>query len=266
MREVVKALRALDNYISSKTWILGEVMNDLKNTNEFLKNSTGFQNIYDVLIPIGCTIAIIYFLIAMIQSATEETLTPDVMVRNLIKTLVSVLLIKNGYDILLMACDLGPELASNIVYTDEAFYLSAGTSVRYSFWNTILSFATLIPSLIYFIIVVCVSKCIVWARATEMGIYLCAAPLAFPDIAQNGFNSRGYKIIKKILTLSVQGVVIAMTVVVAQRLSASITDLELHPGIISLGINGFAKSLLIGILMIKMLVSSRSISEDIVGR
>ena len=259
MRNVTRALRVIQNLVSTRTWILDIICEDMDACNEFIKNSQSLKTLYDAFISVGCGILMIYFLSALINRTMNDELSIEFILREICKTLIGILFIKNGYALFVGISDFGVAIVDGL-YTKSTYeFIEMSTSVRYSFWNTVFSFTMLIPNLIYFLIATCVSKVIIWGRMAELGLYISIAPIAISDLVVSGTSSNAYKYIKKVLALSLQGGVIVTSVLICQRFSEMLTDIT------NLSFGNFASSILIGVIMLKMLISSKSISEDIVG-
>ena len=258
MREVLKILLYIQNLLSSRTWMLALVQNDLKASDEFLHSCEALKTLYDTFVPMGIGFAIMYLMMTLSNAVSEDNISMDIIVKSFVKFCIAVFFIKSGYDILLTLADIGQQIALSFIQgTLETEYATVGTSVRYSFWSTFFTFMMAAPNLLYLILVFIASKVVIWSRALELGFYLLIAPFAFPNIAENGLNGSGLKYLKKVLALALQGAIMAVIIVICSRISEYILVDEKFSGLVSY--------ILLGTILLKSLFDSKKIAESIVG-
>ena len=258
MRESLRILLAIQNYLNSRTWMLGLVLKDLEAGDTFLHSCESLKTVYDTLVPMGMGFAIMYFVMNLCNAVTEDNVSMDIIVKSFVKLCMACFFIKCGYDILLYMADIGQAMAKEFIQGNlEMDYVAIGNSIRYSFWNTFFNFMLAVPNLLYLILVFIVSKVVVWTRTLELGFYLLIAPFAFPNIAEYGFSGAGLKYIKKILALAIQGAIMGITVVICSRISDAILVEDKFYGVVSY--------LLIGTILLKSLFDSKKTAQNIVG-
>lgn len=258
MRTVLKILLAIQNFLNSRTWMLGVVLDDLTEGDTFLHNCESLKTVYDSLVPLGIGFAMMYLIMNLCNLVIEDNIGVETIVRAFIKFCIACFFIKSGYDILLTFADIGQKMASGLIQGDLAMdYVAIGNSTRYSFWTTFFYFALLVPNLIFLLLVVVASKVVVWGRTLELGFYLLIAPFAFPNIAEYGLSGSGLKYLKKILALSIQGVIMAITVIICSRISDQI--------LVDDKLMGSVSYLLIGTILLKSLFNSKATAQNIVG-
>ena len=243
MRESLRILLAIQNYLNSRTWMLGLVLKDLEAGDTFLHSCESLKTVYDTLVPMGMGFAIMYFVMNLCNAVAEDNVSMDIIIKSFI---------------LLYMADIGQAMAKEFIQGDlEMDYVAIGNSIRYSFWNTFFNFMLAVPNLLYLILVFIVSKVVVWTRTLELGFYLLIAPFAFPNIAEYGFSGAGLKYIKKILALAIQGAIMGITVVICSRISDAILVEDKFYGVVSY--------LLIGTILLKSLFDSKKTAQNIVG-
>ena len=258
MRDDFEFLRGVEHFTNSRTWILQIVLGDLNECGDFINNSNILQAIYDMFVPIGVGIAFIYFVMGLIDEASNSALTIDHIVKGLIKLFIAIMCIKNGYNLLIGIADVGRIIVNNFQLVETNIYVSQVTSIRYSFWNTVFNFTMLIPTLLLCLIIFVISKAITWSRMFEMGLYITIAPVALADISVSGIEGGGYRHLKRLLALSIQGVIIAVAIVVCSQISDLV---RVEEGIFA----GFTNSFLISLIMIKIMTGSKNIAKDLIG-
>ena len=201
---------------------IGIVQNDIKQTADLLtKESDYFQAIFDLFVAIGIGLAIMYFIIELMNIASTTELTMEKVVKSFIKLCIAVFLVKIGYEVLIQIANIGSTLSEAIELTPEVEESNIDFAIT-SIWNFLIVFFGLIPMALTYIIVFICSKIILYSRLVEISVNLCLSPIALADIPTGGLRSNGVTFLRKFLGLSLQSVVIVLIMAVFYELSSTV--------------------------------------------
>lgn len=179
--------------------------------------------VYNVLKPVGYMFCVLYFLIDMIDRTTKEQMNPEHFLRQFIKLLVAIMLIDYGLTFFESFMSLSNAFLDSIKNANVGQSYSGpstdalskfagdindeGTSIGKSFLalqfmaiNVIPWLGTKVAQII--IMIIC------WSRLIELGARMCFAPIGMADVFTNGFNGSGFRYMKKIFAVALQGVFI----------------------------------------------------------
>lgn len=251
---------------NSSAAMLGVVQSDLSGASSFLEKST-FNTIYLAVTPVAIQLAIIYFLLELIDLSTSGKLNFESITKGFLKLILTVFIIDNAFELLKYCAQFGDTLCDLIMENEQSYVfknISTNNIGILSLWSMIGEIISLIPAFIKMIVLIIASKLIVYGRIIELGTYLALSPLAFPSFVSQGFSGSAMKYIKKYAAICLQGCVIAITIIVGSRIRdlSFVYSLSLGSGSFA---TGLGSGLIIYLCLLYMLFQSRRISNEILG-
>lgn len=192
------------------------------------------EGLYDTFKSLGFMFCCLYFLIDLIDKTTKEQLNPEHFMRQFIKLLVAILIIENGLTLIGYFFDLTSGLIDSIgsntntqsidftmldavaEYANQKNWI-LGTLVGIGEMTTLLvpSIASLIAKAIITI------QC--WSRFIEISIRVVFAPIGMADMFSDGLHGTGFRYLKKLLSVLLQGVMIIAIVALCQKIQAAMS-------------------------------------------
>ena len=284
--------------------MINTVLDDVNATADILENISNYvEGLFQAFVMLGCALAIVYFVIDLMNTAATTELTVDKVVKGFLKLVVAFLLVKNGYVFLIQAANLGDLMAQAIVIEEVSSSNGILDAIYTTIWNTFILLACFLPGIIISALVFLSSKIVLYSRLVEVGINIILSPLALADLPTGGIKSHAITFIKKFLALSLQSLIIVLILAIFSEIGATSTSmtqgltslcraLEIDPGefIATLGagglvafVSGFATGtvaaapLLLagaytaityaaqGFIMISFLFKSKQLANDIMG-
>lgn len=217
---IAKFLMALDPNPGARIKI---VQDDIQATAKLLtEQSSYFEAIYNLFISIGLGLAIMYFLLDLMNIAATTELTMEKVVKSFIKLCLACLLVKCGYQVLIIIANIGSTLAEGITINPNVVDLTNPDLALKSMWDALIVVAGLLPLALTFLIVFVCSKIILYSRLVEVAINLVLSPIALADIPTGGLRSNGVTFLRKFLGLSLQTVVMVLIMAVFYELSDTV--------------------------------------------
>ena len=216
--------------------------------------------LYQKFIVIGAMLAVIYCLVEVLAHFSKQSISPEVFFRELIKLVIAVIVIINGFEIITALIDMGQSMFNTINGTSqnlggnpENCIVAAGTDG--DIFALIGRVLTLFVPFVLMNVARAVVSIICWARILELITRIIFAPIGMSDLVARGSNSNGVKYLKKIMVTMSQAVVIAAFVKAYAVISNTI---EVGTG------SWFLQALLAFILVIS-LNKSKDIASDVIG-
>ena len=266
MKDVLNALIGFTTWANSSEAMLSAIKGDISSASGLLNNPF-FKTAYETFIPIAIELAIIYFLLELIENATSGKMTTEVIVKGLMKLAFTVMIIQNAFELLKYIANFGDELCNALLANESNFsnnFVNASVASVNNGWEFIAKLLAIIPAAIkWFILIIC-SKLIIYGRSIELGVYLSLSPLAFPSIVSQGMDGDAFKYVKKYAAICLQGAIIALTVIVGTRINNSrvIPEVNMGSGEFIANIGG---GLIMYLCLLFMLFQSRRISNEVMG-
>lgn len=175
------------------------------------------KTIYDVMMPIGNLLVIVYVFMELMELVTTDNVNPEMIVRALIKMTVGMMIITNGFDIITDLSKLASQAFNSLTqhtgFTGmEQFCPINGSLVNVgrkpSFAKGFMGMAeNFIPYLIAIVIQFCISI-LCWARVLDIIIKVMFAPIGIADLSTAGTQGSGFAYLKNLFASMLQGAVI----------------------------------------------------------
>lgn len=213
--------------------------------------------------PIASVLVTIYFMMAVLDKLTNDSFNVEQFIKLLLKLVLAIVIVDNASEwskiIMQFGVDFGNLMTTGSVNFME--YNIADSVDNMDFWTKLLTIVTLIiPWLIALLLRVAVYF-IGYGRIIEVGIRSAFAPIGMADIVTGGPNSNGFRYLKKMIAISMQGgiMIIVMTsgaIVCKSVLPTSANLLEFAFIVKYFGVMAS---------MVGIMASAKSLANEIVG-
>ena len=255
----VKVGKVMQNnkFLFDTDWV-GDVL-----TGELLKA------VRDSILVIGRMFCLLYFLLSLVDSASRDSFTVEVLVKSLAKlAIIYIIFDPNTIDkIVNFANAIEDWLLENMsgLVDDETAQteIAKGLVAEIGTANFIgqigiwLKYGLSSTTRIFSLITIC---CVAFGRVIELAVYQTMLPLGMASIYNGGMHSPGFRYIKKILALYVQGAVMFVTLYASLALQSSSANINVLMGsFINL------KDIVIDITAAMIIAKSKSIANDVMG-
>lgn len=240
----------------------------MKAVDEAVKfNPDDFKSIIDatseIVLPIASVLVVIYFMMQLMDKLTTEQFSTDQFIKMLMKLVFAIIVITN---ISVWSANI---MQFGVLFTDA---VTQSTSVTTSFstddvlkdmsgFNKILTvIIMMIPWMVSMLLRVAVYF-LGYGRAIEIGVRASLAPIGCADIVTGGVNSNGFKYIKKMVGVSIQGGVMMLVAgIAAVLLNNHVSEIQNLLSILTIG-----KYLGIAASMVGIMASSKQLAFEVVG-
>lgn len=229
----------------------------------------------DVFMVVGAVLAVIYLIINLADKSITQGNSLETFMKTFIEFILALLLITNSFAIVEFASNIGSSIIDDIsmilstavqdpqgassVLMAELNELNAKESDlgRYFGLLGFYIFKLFIPALLarigqVLIVIACMS------RGISIIVYGVFLPIPVADVFKDGINSKGFRYIKKLIALFIQGGIILLIMTVSQTLQLSVTQNA-----------GTALGILysVGVIFtsVMMIFKSQSFANDIIG-
>ncbi len=187
------------------------------------------RSIYDGLKSIGMSLAVLYWMIELGTLVKEDHFSVETFFISMIKLVVAVFLIDNGWRIIETLIDFGNALNDLIRARIGVAYSIADSTIDSG--STVLKIVDIIRLLVPLIIFVAcglVARLVLWMRCITRNLKLCVymalAPIALADIT-GGSHSTSINYLKRILALCLEGaILLAMNFFIGTLMSSLALD------------------------------------------
>ena len=237
-----------------------------------------------VVIPIGLTLILIYFLTEVIDHLQTTSATPEYIFKNLIKLFIGILVGANVCQYFLDINSAMNNFTRNISgeielsvsgekdnnkddkkeesninlskMTKKINKSNAGVRVGYYIWLFVCMIVVLLIKLSV--------SFIVYSRMLKQYLYTVFAPIGVSDIISGGFNSRGFKYIKQFIALCLQGAIIIVIFMSSNAVMAFIG--AKGTGLVAdFTIKFMADFLISQLIVVGLIGKSEQLAKEIVG-
>lgn len=226
--------------------------------------------ISDFLKPIAGVIVCMYFLMNLIDKATTDNFSSDQFIKMLLKLAFSIIIIENITDWSVRIMDFGIAftngIASSISGISDLSTLDMQNIVEnMGFWSKLGGMAILLIPWAISLLVRLGIYFLVYGRAIEIGVRAIFSPIGCSDLMNGGVNSNGFKYIKKMLAVSIQGGVMLIVVICSSLLTRDVFANDLGNGVSIFDLAFIAKYLGVSLSMVGIMAASKQIANDIIG-
>lgn len=224
--------------------------------------------IADVMKPIGSVMVCIYFLMALMDKVTAESFTTDHFIKLLIKLVFSIVVLDNIANWSLLIMQFGTTFTAAVAGAadlTEIRSLNAESIVeQLGFMQMAFTIAMMLIPWAATLLVRVAIYFLTYGRAIEIGVRAAFSPLGCADLINGGANSNGFRYIKKMLAISVQGGIMLIVVIFACNLVNSML-MDTVSSINPLDLVFIGKYLGCLMSMVGMMAASKTIANDVIG-
>lgn len=216
---------------------------------------------YDSLSLIGSILVFVYFLMELLDMSLNNNLSKEQLAKMFIKTLIGFLIIRNGFDILMMTINQSMSITQSIG-SFTSFVNPSGTGTCYGATlqtslitdNAGIIADHLIPAVVNFI-AFGVVRLIVWTRLFDILIRMIFAPIGLSDFIRGGSKSNAVRYLKKFLASLLQGACIVATLASYSIIHDSVKN----------SLAGWMGSVLVGLAVITAMKQTGKIASEVIG-
>ena len=228
-----------------------------------------FDNIgrkyYNNMAIFGKLLAVIYVLVEIIAHTTKDDMNPEHYSKCLIKIFLAILIIDMGYDIFLAilsaAGDVFNAVSSapvQVTQNQACIYEDlAGGGIIKTFEEIGILFKYMLPYILMLLVKLLI-KILCWSRLVEIVIRLMFAPIGMSNIVTEGTRGSGFKYLKKLFSVALQGAAIIGIIRIYGLINQGLMDAG---GVII----DFYIPIMLGLVVLTMIFKAKTIADDLVG-
>lgn len=234
---------------------------DITEADSFGKIWAYSKEIYNAVLPIGQILAVVYFLLAIMEKTLQDNFNAEQFARNLVRLTAMLLILQNGFDLMEQFMKISTFIyeklqAMTTFHGNPKACKYAECSKRELFESIGNILGMIIPYLLMSIAKIII-RVIAWSRILNMVIRIMFAPIGMADSVRGGTSSQGFKYFKKIIACSLQGSLI-LGVSVAYNL---IVDVIQTSG----GGTAWLHTIILAAVMVTLVFKTSSMAEDALG-
>lgn len=188
----------------------------------------------EAVTPIASVLVCIYFIMALMDKLSSDNFTGEQFVKLLIKLVFSIAVIDNITDLSLMIMEFGTTFM-NMMTGSLGSFATVDAEELTSEMGLIQQMGTfvvlLLPWIASFLLRLAMYV-LAYGRTLEIGLRAALAPIGCADLITGGTNSSGFRYIKRMIGISLQGAIMLAVISCAGTLcnytldsTAGITDL-----------------------------------------
>lgn len=249
---------------------------EILETYAFSGGTGGFSvdlGISEVVLPIASVLVCIYFMIVLMDKISTDSFSTDQFITLLIKLVFSILIIQNATEITSKILSFGKEFLTLVeVAGAETIESKVG---ELSFFESLFGFIIMLIPWLLSQIAKLIMYFFTFGYAIELSVRISLAPIGFADLVSGGANSNGYRYLKKLIAMAMQGgimiLILAGGAAIQNVVLETTFDIENFADLIKLVIPGVTVGAsmlqIIGIQFatVGLLGSAKSIANDLIG-
>lgn len=212
--------------------------------------------VYGAIEALGYSLITLYCLLDIMEKAQADNLTPELIMRALIKLFIAFFLIKNGLKIIVKLIEIGNALIG-AVGTAGAGASSPYTHVEYGLFAAIGQLVKVVVPWLLALLAKLVVYLISLSRLVQIGVYAVFAPVGMANIYEGGMNSSGFRYLKKFMAVILQGAIIVAILVVVGKLQQTVIN--------QFGLGELLAGAAIGLMQLMLIVRSQTWANDVLG-
>ena len=215
------------------------------------------------IMPIASVLVTIYFMMAVMDKMTSDSFNAEQFIKLMLKLIMSITIIDNAPEWSKLIMRFGNEFTTLLSATAGEFTSYDVSAVEIDS-NPLVQIGMLLLMLIPWLVALLMKIAVYflgYGRAVEIGIRAALSPIGCADIITGGANSNGFRYLKKMIAISMQGGL--MMVVIASASVVCASELPDVADITSMAFIG--KYLGIMASMVGIMASCKSIANEIVG-
>ena len=212
------------------------------------------ETVYNALRVIGQILVVIHFSMEMLDIYAEDKLTPESFIRTLIKLVVSLLIINNGFQIMEVFVGL-----ANVIFTR----LQAGVAssiaanncnferlAQANLFGRLGEMFKLVVPYAFIALALMIMQFFCYLRLLDIIVKTLFAPIGMSDLGFKGTNGTGWRYLKKLMASALQGAVMLAILYIQSILAQSANWIEM---------------VILYFAMIAAFRKAQSLANDVVG-
>ncbi len=217
--------------------------------------------VYEAMRPLGEILAVIYFLLALMEKAMQDQFNAEQLARSLVRLFAMIIMVRNGFAF----CTWGMEL-STFMYKklqELSDFKGNPKACKYQackdrgFFESIANILSMIFPYLLMSIAKLIIRVICWTRVLNLCIRVMFAPIGMADSIKGGTSSQGFKYLKKIISCAVQGTVILGVSVGYNLVCDAITT--------NGGGTAWLHTIILAAVMVTLVFKANKMADDILG-
>jgi hypothetical protein len=223
------------------------------------------KNFYQILLPFGSVLCVIYISIELFENMNKDTLSPENLSKHIMKMFFGLIMLNVGFDLItafISVSNTAFDLLENSLSSVKNNYQTTGATAGLCNYSEMLDsdffgalgvyFHLVVP---YIAMEVARVACflVIWARILEVIVRTIFAPLGLADLLAGGRSSNGFKYLKRLFAALMVGVI----------LNAILTGYTFIMA--ALGSGSFIIVLVITYTMITTILKSSGLAKDMIG-
>lgn len=225
--------------------------------------SQSIRTIYNAILPVGLSLCCLFFLLELYEQTTHDNLTPEHLIRGLVKLFLGVFLLDNLVTVSESGAASGlllgiANFASGLCTSLSSAWDGASIQIIADFtgsglFSTIGKLLTVLTdkALPYLIIYAAVWFTSITRNLTVTLMAICS-PIAVADVFHRGLDSNGIQYVKRFLGVCLQTFIIGAVCVAIDVINLAVDV-------------GFIKNLLFGFAAASIVFKSKNLAYEVVG-
>ena len=212
------------------------------------------QDVYNAISTVGIVLVMVHFSMDLYDLYADDRLTAETLIRSLLKILLGILVIQNGFDLLL-----GFLSFSDWIYLKAVDGVASSMAQNYCNYEYLLQadlggrlgeLFTLVVPYALIAIALLVMQIYVYLRLMDIIVKMMFAPIGIADLGFAGTNGSGFRYLKKLAASALTGAVMLVMLLIQSQLTQNA---------------GLFQTLIIYYAMIGAFKKSTTLASDIVG-
>lgn len=178
------------------------------------------EKAYNSLMSIGASIALLFFLLEVMDKTTREMMTLEQFIIFFIKLIVALFVLNNGFKIIESFLTINRDICDYLEPTkivgvstggDETTYNKICEDIKIPVAGQLFAIGAILKMLIPYLGTLLASMYITficWGRFFEIGVRTAFAPIGMVDVVTEGFKFSNLKYFKKLIAVIFQGAII----------------------------------------------------------
>lgn len=215
---------------------------------------------YGILQKFGELLCVIYMLIELMNHQMDDLLNLEHVMKFFIKTVIGLLIIRIGFDVVGRVMDISIIAFSQLVTATTANGSPMADMCPYDklakmdFFESVGELFGLLSPYIAMLVATIVLNIVVWARVLDIVVRTIFAPIGMADLMVDGTRSNGMRYLKKLLSSGLQGVVLMAALKGFGIIMASMSS---H--------GSYAIQIALSFTLISAMFKANQIADDLVG-
>ena len=230
------------------------------------------ESIYKTLLPVGLILVVVYFLLELFEKVLQDSFSAEHLAKSFIKLALMLLFLMNGYELITAAMDIVSAMFNTLM--DPSVFKETVSPMCYiemvsdsktgavlGMISVIIQMALLLFPYLIMLLAKLVVRIIIWVRIMNIVIYTMFAPIGMADMVK-GTESSGFRYFKKLISFSLQGVII-YGITTGYKL---VSNIIIKTSVNSLnGLYGFISTMVLAFVVITLMFRSANLASEVMG-